>query len=77
MSRLYRAIRALAEKGDRAVIASCSGLVSAGIYGVTVSGASYEVPAIGGASAGPRQAVAVLVSGETGKPIGMLGVVSP
>jgi hypothetical protein len=77
MSRLYQAIKALAGKGDRAVIGSCSGLVNAGTYGVTLAGASYELPAIGGASAGPGQAVAVLISGETGKPIGMLGVVNP
>jgi hypothetical protein len=43
-----------------------------------VGGQTHEdVPAIGGACAFDAQAVAVLMSGETGRPIGMLGVVSP
>lgn len=77
MSRLYRAIKALAGKGDRAAIGTVQRLAGPGRYMVLVAGTEYEVPAVGGASAFDGQAVACLMSGETGKPLGMLGVVSP
>jgi hypothetical protein len=77
-SRLYRAIKGLAEQGDRAAIGTALGLAGPGRYRVQVGGMVYEdVPAIGGASAFDGQAVAVLLSGETGRPLGMLGVVTP
>ncbi len=77
MSRLYQAIKKLAEKGDRAEIGTVIGLARPGCYRVLLGGTEYEVPAIGGAAAYDGQAVACLMSGETGKPLGMLGVVSP
>jgi hypothetical protein len=78
MSRLYRAIKRLAGHGDRAAIGTVVSLAGPGRYRVQVGGQTHEdVPAIGGACAFDAQAVAVLMSGETGRPIGMLGVVSP
>jgi len=78
MSRLYRAIKDLAAQGDRAAIGIAVGLAGPGHYRVQIGGQIYEgVPAVGGAAAFDGQSVAVLMSGETGRPLGMLGVVTP
>lgn len=78
MSRLYQAIKALAGQGDRAAIGTIIGLAGPGHYRVEIGGQIFEeVAAIGGASAFDGQSVACLMSGETGKPLGMLGAVSP
>ena len=77
MSRLYRVLTGMRGKGDRAAIGTVQGMAGPGIYRVLIAGTEYEVPAAGGASAFDDQSVAVLVSGETGRPIAMLGPVSP
>ena len=77
MSRLYRALAAMRPKGDRAAIGTVQGLAGPDLYRVLIAGTEYDVPAAGGASAFGGQSVAVLVGGETGKPIAMLGPVSP
>jgi hypothetical protein len=65
VSRLYSAIKRLAQKGDRAAIGTVA----------EIAGTEYEVPAAGDAQAMDRQSVALVVSGETGQPIAMLGPV--
>ena len=75
MSRLYSAIRRLAEKGDRAAIGTVAGYLGGGRYRVQIAGSEYEVPATGDAQAFDGQSVAVMVSGETGRPVAMLGPV--
>jgi len=78
VSRLYRALVRMRRQGDRAAIGTVQGLPTNGCYKVLIAGTLYEgVPAAGGASAFDDQSVAVLVSGETGRPIAMLGPVSP
>jgi hypothetical protein len=75
MSRLYSAIKRLAQRGDRAAIGTVAGYAGGGRYRVQVAGSEYEVPAAGDAQAMDGQSVALMVSGETGKPIAMLGAV--
>ena len=75
MSRFYSAIKRLAQEGDRAAIGTVTGYVGGGRYRVQVAGSEYEVSAAGDAQAMDGQSVALLVSGETGKPIAMLGAV--
>ena len=75
MSRLYSAIKRLAQKGDRAAIGTVAGYLGGGRYRVQVAGSEYEVSAARDAQAMDGQSVALLVSGETGRPIAMLGAV--
>ena len=75
MSRLYSAIKRLAQPGDRAAIGTVIGYAGGGRYRVQVAGSEYEVSAAGDAQAMDGQSVALLMSGETGKPVAMLGVV--
>lgn len=75
MTRLYSAIKRLARKGDRAAIGAVAGYLGGGRYRVQIAGTEYEVPAAGDAQAMDGQSVALMVSGETGKPVAMLGVV--
>jgi hypothetical protein len=75
MSRLYSAIKRLAQNGDRATIGTVAGYLGGGLYCVQVAGSEYEVPAAGDAQAMDGQSVALMVSGETGRPIAMLGAV--
>jgi len=75
MSRLYSAIAALAQQGDRAAIGTVVGYAGGGRYRVQVAGTEYEVPAAGDAQAMDGQSVALMVSGETGQPIAMLGAI--
>lgn len=75
VSRLYSAIKRLAQRGDRAAIGTVAGYAGGGRYRVQVAGSEYEVLAAGDAQAMDGQSVALLVSGETGKPISMLGAV--
>ena len=75
MSRLYSAIAALAQQGDRAAIGTVAGYAGGGRYRVQVAGTEYEVPAAGDAQAMDGQSVALMVSGETGQPIAMLGAI--
>ena len=75
MSRLYSAIKRLAQKGDRAAIGTVAGYLGGGRYRVQIAGSEYEVPAARDAQATDGQSVALLVSGETGRPIAMLGAV--
>jgi hypothetical protein len=75
VSRFYSAIKRLAQEGDRAAIGTVTGYVGGGRYRVQVAGSEYEVSAAGDAQAMDGQSVALLVSGETGKPIAMLGAV--
>jgi hypothetical protein len=75
VSRLCSAIKRLAQKGDRAAIGTVAGYLGGGRYRVQVAGSEYEVPAAGDAQAMDGQSVALLVSGETGRPIAMLGPV--
>jgi hypothetical protein len=75
MSRLYSAIQRLAQKGDHAAIGTVAGYAGGGRYRVQVAGSEYEVPAAGDAQVMDGQSVALMVSGETGKPIAMLGAV--
>jgi len=77
MSRLYSAIKRLARRGDRAAIGTVAGYLGGGRYRVQVAGSEYEVPAAGDAQAMDGQSVALMVSGETGRPIAMLGPVRP
>jgi len=75
VSRLYSAIKRLAQRGDRAAIGTVAGYLGGGRYRVQIAGSQYEVPAAGDAQAMDEQSVAMMVSGQTGKPIAMLGVV--
>jgi hypothetical protein len=75
MSRLYSAIKRLAQRGDRAAIGTVAGYAGGGRYRVQVAGSEYEVAATGDAQAMDGQSVALMVSGETGRPIAMLGPV--
>jgi hypothetical protein len=75
VSRLYSAIKRLAQQGDRAAIGLVIGYAGSGRYRVQVAGSEYEVPAAGDAQAMDGQSVALMVSGETGKPVAMLGAV--
>jgi hypothetical protein len=77
VSSLFRAIKALASQGDRAAIGVVQGLAGQARYRVLIAGTEYETPALSGASAHIGQSVAVLMSGQTGRPIAMLGAVSP
>ena len=76
-STLYSAIKRLARRGDRAAIGTVAGYLGGGRYRVQVAGSEYEVPAAGDAQAMDGQSVALMVSGETGRPIAMLGPVRP
>lgn len=75
VSRLHSAIRHLAQKGDRAVIGTVAGYLGGGRYRVEIAGSQYEVLAAGDAQAMDGQSVALLVSGQTGQPIAMLGAI--
>lgn len=75
MSRLYSAIKRLAQHGDRAAIGLVIGYAGGGRYRVQIAGSEYDVPAAGDAQAMDGQSVALMVSGETGMPVAMLGVV--
>jgi len=75
VSRLYSAIKRLARKGDQAAIGVVAGYLGGGRYRIKIAGSEYEVPAAGDAQAIDGQSVALLVSGENGKPIAMLGAV--
>lgn len=75
MSRLYSAIKRLAQQGDRAAIGTVAGYLGGGRYRVEIAGSQYEVPAAGDAQAMDGQSVALMVSGETGRPVAMLGPV--
>ena len=75
MSRFYSAIKRLAQKGDLAAIGTVARYLGGGRYSVQVAGSEYEVPAAGDAQAMDGQSVALMVSGETGRPIAMLGPV--
>ena len=75
MSRLYSAIKRLAQHGDRAAIGTVIGYAGGGRYRVQVAGSEYEVPAAGDAQAMDGQSVALLVNGETRQPIAMLGAI--
>jgi hypothetical protein len=75
MSKFVEALRLLAPQPDRAAIGTVIGYRANGLYRVRLGAQEYDVPAAGDAQAMDKQAVAVLVSGETGKPIAMLGVV--
>ena len=75
MSRLYSAIKRLAHKGDRAAIGTVAGYLGGGRYRVEIAGSQYEVSAAGDAQAMDGQSVALMVSGETGRPVAMLGPV--
>jgi len=75
MSRLYSAINRLAHKGDRAAIGTVAGYVGGGRYRIEIAGSQYEVSAAGDAQAMDGQSVALMVSGETGRPVAMLGPV--
>jgi hypothetical protein len=75
MSRLYSALKRLAQRGDHAAIGTVAGYLGGGRYRVQVAGSEYEVPAAGDAQAMDGQSVALMVSGETGRPIAMLGPV--
>ena len=75
MSRLYSAIKRLAQRGDRAAIGMVAGYLGGGRYRVQIAGSEHDVPAAGDAQAMDGQSVALMVSGETGRPIAMLGPV--
>ena len=75
MSRLYSAIKRLAQRGDRAAIGTVIGYAGGGRYRVLVAGNEYEVVAAGDAQAMNGQSVALLVRGETRQPIAMLGAI--
>jgi len=75
VSRLYAAIKQLAQKGDHAAVGTVAGYLGGGRYRVQVAGSEYEVPAAGDTQAMDGQGVALMVSGETGRPIAMLGPV--
>lgn len=72
MSRLYRAIKALAGRGDRAAIATVVGY-EGGQYIVSYGGTTYTVPAVEPAQARDGAAVAVLIDSRRNEPIAMLG----
>jgi hypothetical protein len=76
MSRLYSAIKRLAQHGDRAAIGLVLGMAGPSRYRVQIDGREHVVPAAGGASALDGQSVAVLVSGKSGQGIAMLGPVN-
>jgi len=75
VSRLYSAIKRLAQPGDYAAIGQVTGYRGDSRYGVRIAGQEYEVPAAGDAQAMEGQRVAVIVSRQTGRPMVMLGVV--
>jgi len=75
MTRLYSAIKELAREGDRAAIGTVVRYLGGGAYRIRIGGTEYDVPAAGEAQAMDDQSVAVMVSGETGRPIAMLGTV--
>ena len=76
MSRLFRVLERMRRRGDRAEFGRVLGLARPGEYLVELAGTAYNVPAFGDAIADDGQIVAVLVSGETGRPVGMLGAVT-
>ena len=73
MTRLYSAIKKLARSGDRAAIGTVVRYLGGGAYRIRIGGTEYDVPAAGDAKAMDGQSVAVMISGETGRPIAMLG----
>ena len=75
MTRLYFAVRRLAQNGDRGAIGTVVRYVGSGAYRVRIGGTEYDVPAAGDAQAMDGQSVALMVSGETGTPIAMLGAI--
>jgi len=75
VTRLYSAIKALAREGDRAAIGTVVRYLGNGAYRVRVGGTEYDVPAAGDAQAMDGQSVALMVTGDTGRPIAMLGAV--
>jgi hypothetical protein len=75
MSRLYAAIARLSSRGDRAAIGVVVRYLGAATYRVRLAGTEYDVPAVGEAQALDGQSVAVIVSGASGQPMGVLGVV--
>lgn len=75
MTRLYSAIKRLARSGDRAAIGTVVRYLGSSAYRVRIGGAEHDVPAAGDAQAMDGQSVALMVSGETGRPIAMLGAV--
>ena len=75
MTRLYSAINKLAQSGDRGAIGTVARYLGSGTYRVRTGGTEYDVPAAGDAQAMDGQSVAVMISGETGRPIAMLGAV--
>ena len=75
MSRLYSAVKRFARHGDRAAIGTVVRYLGSGSYRVRIAGTEYQVAAAGDAQALDGQSVALLVSGETGRPIAMLGAV--
>lgn len=77
MGRLYRAIARLAGGGDYAAFGTCERYLGGGRYRVMIAGTAYDVAAAGDATAQDGQVVAVLMSGETGQALVMLGRVSP
>ena len=75
--RLFRAIRRLRREKAPAAIGVVVGMAGPNRYRVRIGQATYDVPAVGGASAQAGQSVAVLINTETGQPIGLLGAVKP
>jgi acyl-CoA thioesterase FadM len=75
MSRLYSAIKRLAQPGDRAAIGTVIGYAGGGRYRVQVAGSEYEVSAAGDAQTMDGQSVALMINGETGRPVAMLGTI--
>ena len=75
MTRLYSAVKALAQHGDRAAIGTVVRYLGSGAYRVQIGGTEYDVPAAGDAQAMDGQSVALMVTGDTGRPIAMLGAV--
>jgi len=75
MSRLFHAIKGLAEKGDRAAIAVVTGALGDGMYQVRLQDTNYTVPAIGEVQADVGDRVALIVRGKTRQPVALLGPV--
>lgn len=77
MSRLYRAIRALAESGDRAAIGIVTAALGGGIYQVHLEDSDCTIPAVGEVQADVGDKVAVLIRMNRGReqPLALLGPV--
>jgi hypothetical protein len=75
--RLYRAIRKLRGGSNPVAIGVVTGMGGVGLYRVQLGGTEITVPAVGGASALTGQSVAVLLDTDSGRAIGVLGVVKP